>query len=270
MRKIAMIAAVAALASAPQAASAADLGGGSMKDVPPPVMITNWTGFYGSIGVGFGAVVNDYQFNDEWVPAGVPIAGFYDQWNTGGDGILGTIQLGYDYQFPASRWLIGAFVDYDWENFSSTHDETFTFFGVPAPVEHDSATLENQWSIGGRLGVLTSPETMLYALFAYSQGQEKVSRGYWVSPLTAIAYAGFDGTATLDGWSVGTGLETHLKDNWFLKLEYRFSALSSDTAYDVNPFLVEHVWGSVDADVHTARLSLTYKLSRQGLVEPLK
>jgi outer membrane immunogenic protein len=280
MRKIAMIAAAAALASAPQLASAADLGGmgGGMKDVPPPVLITNWTGFYGSIGVGFGAVVNNYEIRDEtWVTGlGVPVWWVHDYHTFGAEGVLGTVQLGYDYQFPASRWLIGAFVDYDWEHFSGSKDY---YDGAPNLIQlrnyHAGVTLENQWNVGGRLGVLTSPETMFYVLLAYTQAQEKA----WLDNYRDFAWNVLPrcgGTGTLDGVTVGAGLETHLKDNWFLKVEYRFSQLSNDNAWQrtFTPWpifqLTEDVRGDVDADIHTARIALTYKFSRQGIVEPLK
>lgn len=274
MRKIAMIAAAAALVSAPQLASAADLGGGSMKDVPPPVMITNWTGFYAGVGIGFGAVVDTYKFSDEYTDHhGVRTDWWYDQWSTGGGGVLGTVQLGYDYQFPASRWIVGAFVDYDWENFGSSRDFTW-WNGTTLDTHHTSITLENQWNVGGRLGVLTSPETLLYVVLAYTQAQEKARLDRW-HDIDGTALFDFGGTATLDEVTIGAGLETHLRDNWFLKLEYRFSQFSSDTAWErlhtpVVALGQHHIWGEVDADVHTARIALTYKFSKQGYVEPMK
>jgi outer membrane immunogenic protein len=276
MRKFAMMAATAALISAPQLASAADLGGGSMKDVPPPIMVTNWTGFYGAVGIGFGAVVNDYKFNDEWFdPAGVLGWYNYDSWTTGGDGILGTIQLGYDYQFPASRWVIGAFVDYDWEHMSASRDLAAWPVGGLVDSHHWSHTLENQWNVGGRLGLLTSPETLVYLVLAYTQAQEKSGLDHW-DDFAGTAWPGYSNTATLSGVTIGAGLETHLKDNWFLKLEYRFSQLSSDNVWDqwVSPgWFVgdsQHWWGEVDADIHTARIAVVYKFSKQGYVEPMK
>lgn len=280
MRKIATIAAAAALISAPHAAVAADLGGGgSLKDVPPPVLITNWTGFYGAVGIGFGATVDTLTHNGyttfEWT--GEPV--YYQRTHDfGGDGVLGTIQAGYDYQFPASRWLVGAFVDYDWENFEATHEES----GVNGGFWNfnKKITLENQWSVGGRFGFLTTPDTLFYGLVAYSQASVKASVDGW-RDLYGVPLYDLSGDSTLDGVTVGAGLETHLRDNWFLKLEYRFSQFSSDTAFDryynrrrfieaVERGYADHHWAEVDADVHTARLSLVYKFSRQGVVEPLK
>jgi outer membrane immunogenic protein len=270
MRKIAMIAAAAALVSAPQLASAADLGG-SMKDVPPPVMVTNWTGFYIGAGIGFGAVVDQYKLNIDtnWVPPHFTYN--HDHWTTGGDGVLGTIQLGYDYQFPASRWVVGAFADYDWEHFSANRDNEVITLGGGAGAHH-SITLQNQWNIGGRLGILSSPETLFYILLSYTQAQQKASVDFWPDAIPNILDQ--SGTATLSGLTVGAGLETHLKDNWFLKLEYRFSQLGSDNVWDSQllPALAtsNHYWAEVDADVHTARIVLTYKLAKQGYVEPMK
>jgi outer membrane immunogenic protein len=282
MRKIAMIAAAAALVSAPQLASAADLGG-SMKDVPPPVLVTNWTGFYVGAGIGFGAVVDSYKFYDEMtLPTGMMLY-THDSWTTGGGGVLGTIQVGYDYQFAASRWLVGAFADYDWEHFGASRDYDY-LTQTPPPANqivndnhHTSVVLQNQWNVGGRFGVLTSPETLLYVVLAYTQAQEKASLSGWYDRGRNLVND-LGGTGTLDGVTVGAGLETHLKDNWFLKLEYRFSQLSSDRAWDrlvpvmMGPagMLNENMWGEVDADIHTARIVLSYKFGKQGYVEPMK
>jgi opacity protein-like surface antigen len=201
---------------------------------------------------------------------------WHDNWTTGGDGVLGTIQVGYDYQFPASRWVVGAFVDYDWENFAGDRDFNF-WWNNALDNHHTSVTLENQWNIGGRLGVLTSPETLFYVVLAYSQAQQKASLDRWHDVANTL-WTDLGGTATLSGLTVGAGLETHLKDNWFLKLEYRFSQLSSDRAWDrlvpvmMGPagMLNQHMWGEVDADIHAARIVLTYKLAKQGYVEPMK
>jgi outer membrane immunogenic protein len=281
MRKIATMAAVAALASAPHVAFAADLGG-SMKDVPPPVMITNWTGFYAGVGIGFGAIVTDYNIHETDINhAGVQLYHNNVDRSSGGDGVLGTVQIGYDYQFPASRWLIGAYADYDWENFSSSHNHDEMRVGVPFH-SNTKATLEDQWSVGGRVGLLSSPDTLLYALVGYTQAQVKGSAsGDWFRDAHGDLWNGLSGTATLDGVAVGGGIETHLKDNWFLKLEYRFSQFGSDKAWEgkrnvmtdyTTPHVAvdNHIWGDVNADVHTARIALTYKFSRQGMVEPLK
>jgi outer membrane immunogenic protein len=278
MRKIATMAAVAALVSAPHVAFAADLGG-SMKDVPPPIMITNWTGFYAGVGIGFGAIVTDYDITDaETNPLGVQHFSDTRKRSAGADGVLGTVQIGYDYQFAASRWVVGAFADYDWENFSSSHEETINNHGVVTWDNHQ-ITLEDQWSIGGRFGFLSSPDTLVYALLAYTQAQEKASRSgdpTWVD-VNGHPWGDLSGTATLDGIMVGAGFETHLKDNWFLKLEYRFSQFGGETAWDrrvadlrLGGAASQHYWGDVNADIHTARLALTYKFSRQGMVEPLK
>ena len=71
---------------------------------------------------------------------------------------FGTVTLGYDYQF-SPRWVAGAFVDFD---FGNRNDHTrpgdlVDFTDIRLSQEHGHA-----WSIGGRLGVLASPSTLLF------------------------------------------------------------------------------------------------------------
>lgn len=283
MRKFATLAAVAALTSAPHLAFAADLGAGGMKDAPPPVMITNWSGFYAGVGIGFGAMQTDYNVYDinRTYPGG--LVNYSDRFrrNIGGEGVLGTVQLGYDYQFPATRWLIGAFIDYDWENMSGSNYEEHrsSLFGTIRPTLTSKVSLEDQWTVGGRVGFLTSPDLLVYGVLGYTQAQVKAWTYGDVTPFldpdNGLPIPGLSGTATLDGIMVGAGFETHLKDNWFLKLEYRYSQFGGERAWDL--FRVDsgnatssNLWGDVSTDVHTARLAITYKIGRQGVVDPLR
>ena len=109
-----------------------------------------------------------------------------------------TVQGAYDYQF-APRWVVGGFVDADWSDIkaSSTQASTASLTllpnGVPDGVFGDGGDGEEiinfltglniplantkietkvstDWSIsvGGRLGWLASPSTLLYVLGAYT------------------------------------------------------------------------------------------------------
>lgn len=62
---------------------------------------------------------------------------------------------------------------------------------------------------------------------------------------------------TFDGYFVGAGVETFLRRNWTLKLEYRFSQFNSENLSDDCPWLVD-----LEPSMHSARLVLSYKFGR--------
>jgi outer membrane immunogenic protein len=142
--------------------------------------------------------------------------------NGDGDGILGTVVVGYDRQFGPGL-VAGVFADFD-------------FSDISANVGRADVDQTYSWSIGARLGGLITPKTLLYATGGYTQTE-----------LEGV----LDGTA--DGYFVGAGLEHILRDNWTLKLEYRYSAFQAD--------VVENGAAAGDADLtsHTGRVVLTYR-----------
>ncbi len=69
--------------------------------------------------------------------------------------------------------------------------------------------------IGGRVGVLATPETLVYAEGGYTDAR--------------LNLLGSDGTTTIDenfeleGWRAGAGVERAIGTNTYAKLEYRYS-----------------------------------------------
>jgi outer membrane immunogenic protein len=138
--------------------------------------------------------------------------------NADGDGFLGTVIIGYDRQF-APGWVAGVFADFDFSDISVADvDQTFS------------------WAIGARLGGLITPKTLLYATGGYTQTELE---------------GGLEGTA--DGFFVGAGLEHMLRDNWSLRLEYRYSEFEADV--EVGGVAA----GDAEVTSHTGRLVLSYK-----------
>ena len=94
-----------------------------------------------------------------------------------------TVQGAYDYQF-APRWVAGAFVDADWSDLSAharqTHisspgsgppvQDVVALFSVGDQKTTIDTQLSTDWSIsvGGRIGWLANPGTLLYFLAAYT------------------------------------------------------------------------------------------------------
>ena len=161
-----------------------------------------------------------------------------------------------------SRFVVGAFFDYDWADLDTSLDASINFlgttFGAGADIE-----VEDMWSIGGRLGYLVSPSTMLFVTAGYSQAD--------VSDLTANA-SGL-GSVTLarvgdfDGYFIGGGAEMKITKAISIKGEYRYTDLDSEvitllpgTAPEINNFVTT----KLDPDIQTARVSLNYRFGLGG------
>lgn len=69
--------------------------------------------------------------------------------------------------------------------------------------------------VGGRVGVLASPTTMLYAKGGYTNSQLRVLAG----STTQSTNTRFN----LDGYRVGAGVEHAMSPNTYAKIEYRYS-----------------------------------------------
>ncbi len=162
------------------------MANGSLKDVEPVMPAPTWTGFYLGAGIGAGAVVHDLDvdaFVDELDKGKCETSGsgytcsndgrfnLFDASlgfdGIGGEGVIGTFQIGYDWQ-NWSRWVVGVFADFDVSGIETDLDfsaNAFDGFAVSGDGEVD---MDYMWTIGARIGYLTTPDTMLYLLLGYS------------------------------------------------------------------------------------------------------
>ena len=252
MRK-ALMAAFAAYIGMGASAYAADLGG-SMKDTPVYSVPKSWTGFYLGAGIGAGASVTDVDVNVQDCCGGEAKGESYNILNfdgIGGEGLFGTVQLGYDYQLSQS-FVIGAFVDYDFSNISTDLD----VFGFSANLD-----LDHMWSVGARFGWLATPDTLWYALAAYSQAKYDLSDNAGLAQFTDVG--------SFDGWTAGLGVETRLTDNWSLKAEYRFTQFDGETIFGGGDDDCLNV--DFEPSVHTGRVVLSYRINPfEPAIEPYK
>jgi outer membrane immunogenic protein len=198
-------------------ASAADLA--PSAPLPPiPWTRESWTGFYVGVGGGFSSLNNKIDARpgpDPSSPLSASLNGL------GANGALATISAGYDYQL-SPYFVAGIFGDFDFHSLKSNLD-----IDIPsAPLSvHGQFSVNHQWSVGGRLGYLASPGTLVFLTGGYTQLS--------VSDFTANVSAGgqtitLDATVpTIAGGFVGAGFETILTRSISLKGEYRFTEFGS-------------------------------------------
>ncbi len=197
--------------------------------------------------------------------------------------------------------MIGAFVDGDWYSNmeADAKAESAQATIVAFPVDLDvitaqsvKAEVEQNWSVtvGGRLGFLVTPDTLLYALGGYTWADVDANvRVAFSDPADAIG-GGFGTTDfrlrmddRVEGYTVGGGVETKLRDHVSLKFEYRYtdldgeSAKASDSDAFVSPGPIDFgtpvglaarfrsaADADVDLDIHTVRAVLSYKFGHRG------
>jgi outer membrane immunogenic protein len=218
----------AALLLGTVSANAADIfGGGSTKDSPSDVVSykakANWTGLYigGRVGIGNAdheLSVQGFEF-DEAEKEEIATGGFRDLITLGGlssSGFVGGGQVGFDKQI--GRFVLGAFGSYDFTNMETTLDFADVLGGENFSLEKD-----HEWDAGIRAGVLVNPDTLVYALVAYTQTQYSLS-GPGVSEVP-----GLDTEKTFSGVKVGGGIEFAATNNIFLGLEGTHSFYGDET-----------------------------------------
>jgi outer membrane immunogenic protein len=181
--------------AAPLATQAADLGRIPAYRVPPPGMITAWTGCYVGLNIGGG-----------WVDGSVstPLTG--NLGNVTAAGFSGGGQIGCDYQL--GQFVVGLQGMANMADIRGSNPQpggAFTnSFNVPW---HETLT--------ARVGYSFLPMAMVYA----KAGGAWVRDNYWtLAGGTTVASA----IATPNGWTAGIGAEYKFARNWSVFLEYDY------------------------------------------------
>jgi outer membrane immunogenic protein len=237
---------------------------------PMTAAVPSWTGFYIGVGVGGAFVTHEnsatrIEDRKDWY--GDPVVDIFRLWDleNGRSHAFGTVTAGYDHLF--GHWVAGVFVDYDFGK--GWNDSRLLDNGFRLSQEDKHAL-----SIGGRLGFLSNPSTLLYL----STGWTRVSfdNDFWVNDTR------FSFNRDRDGWFVGAGIETQLgwiRSGLSLRGEYRFTRLSDDHSKitlgegyecDYSCTVAERIELNRDTEVHSVRAVLAYKFGRPEAVAPLK
>jgi outer membrane immunogenic protein len=210
MRKSSLALVAAAIGLAASQASAADLPRKAPAYIPPAPPPITWTGCYigANIGGAFGHFSADFNFADV---------------SSNGSGFAGGGQIGCDYQFVGTGWVIG-FRDM-FDGTSNNRSRTIQA-GVLSGGE---VNFENRWfdTLTARLGYAVAPTWLLYF-----QGG-----GAWSNNSAEILFNGVSfggGSRTRTGWTIGGGVEWMFAPHWsaFLEGNYMdFGGHDNQTAF---------------------------------------
>jgi outer membrane immunogenic protein len=213
---------IVAVLVAPTLAQAADSNAS-----PSP----NWTGFHlgGGAGLLFGSASTsastDIAFFD--CEGSCQAYNQSDSQDLTKQGWLGSIEAGYDYQLGSM--VFGAGVDFDFQS-KTVASVTFTGQDNQSPPNSSSQQVDVDFGDGfavyGRIGALISKSTLVYGLAGYANQQAKLSSSLQAGNTDEPVFSAqsvYNIRSSMDGWTVGAGLEQLLGRGFSIKTEYRYA-----------------------------------------------
>ncbi len=197
---------------------------------PPPVLAYDWSGFYlgGVIGGGWTRTdTSDPGLGVVGTVLGVPVIQTTDS-----SGFIGGVEGGDRYQF--GKLVVGWEADMVWGNNNATSISTFSpvpgLFTINRSISADTkwagtatSTLgiaHDRWLIYGKAGVA-------WAKTDYTSNWTINVAGAGTFPL--FSGAGSTSDSSQIGWTVGTGVEWAIWNNWSIKAEYDYLDFGNKT-----------------------------------------
>jgi outer membrane immunogenic protein len=256
------IAAVAMAVAVP--ALAADLAPRYSKaPAPAPVAVYNWTGCYigGNVG-GARARTEQLQIAKVGGPVIVPANNFGTSEETN---FIGGGQIGCDYQWPGSGFVVGIQGMFDFTDITSSHVVPTAFPGFPVGSFISNNRTKDLFSVTGRVGYLFAPQVL-----GYVKGGGAWARvdhnfiGTVPAPFLSESANGVD----RQGWTVGAGLEWMFAPGWSVFGEFNWYDFGQkDIAFVAGPATV----GAPDIvrtrlEIGQALVGVNYKFNWGGPV----
>lgn len=222
------------------AARAADMPVKAPPLPAPPAW--NWTGFY--LGIEGGGGWGHAEDTDS--------TGFDSgRFNVSGGLVGGTI--GYNWQ--VNQFVLGLEGDGSWADIKGSTTGTAPFGTCGGAPPNCNSKLEALGTVRGRVGVAWQ-NFLPYVTGGLAVGSLNGSEG-----TTLAAGAVGSGTTTVDGWTLGGGIEARLGGAWSLKAEYLHVDLGNHVIFnDTLPSLGGAVVGErVRYTADIARAGLNYR-----------
>jgi outer membrane immunogenic protein len=199
---------------------------------PPPVLAYDWSGFYigGVIGGGWTRTdSSDPGLGLIGTLLSVPVVQTTDS-----SSFIGGIEGGDRYQF--GKLVIGWEADMTWGNMNGTSTTTFgpTFLPPGVLTLTRSITADTKW-----VGTATSTvgiahdRWLIYGKAGIAWSKTDFTDNWNINILGAAAPL-FTGTGSTSGssqvgWTVGTGVEWAIWNNWSIKAEYDYLDFGNKT-----------------------------------------
>lgn len=214
---------------------------------PTAVQGTYFHGAYIGVTGGFGAANNELN-------ARVDAYGYegdtYNLANANLDGIgagLGLFGVNAGYDFRVGKFVFGPTIRYNWLSGSTDASAGLfeNYYTGGASFEYD-----NEFGVGGRLGLMVSDKTLVYTGLLYSR-------------LETSGSVTFDGDTygkdyTFHGYTILAGIETMITPQLSLKIEGEYAQYGKETLF---AFDDHGVSGSLTAqpNIYDVKIGLTYR-----------
>jgi len=284
LNKLALGAAALAVLATAGSAVAADM------NVPPvpykaPVPVFSWTGFYVGGDIGARAAVVDASVTSATIggvnllaPPFCPLSGCAGGSTFDSNAFRAGVYAGYNWQL-GERLVVGIEGDWHYADRSESINGWFYPGGSNIFASAEAGTsfaVRTRWdaSARARVGVLTAPNTLLYATGGASWLRFDATSS---CPATSVAAVGFcdpagffafspaviTQSATRIGWTAGFGAEAMVWGNWLLRAEYRYAnygtwGSGTDSRVDPTPTTLAVTY-ALKLQTHSAMFGLAYK-----------
>ncbi|HET8972927.1 MAG TPA: outer membrane beta-barrel protein [Pseudolabrys sp.] len=243
MRKSSVTLLVAAIAMAASQASAADLPRKAPAYVPPPPPPLTWTGCY--IGANVGGIRGRFELEG-------PFGG--EASRTGDWGFAGGLQIGCDYQFAGTGFVVGFRNMFD--GTTNNRERNFTIDAAALGTATGTVEFHNRWfdALTGRIGYSWGPGLLYFqggAVWSRVEADITVATTpIGPAPLTTVTTGSFSDTKT--GWTVGLGGEYRFAPNWSVFLEGNYYDFGSRDRVVFTPVATACVAGCLFSGKTTA------------------
>jgi outer membrane immunogenic protein len=214
------------------AASSAFAADMPMKAAPVAYAPYDWSGIYigGVIGGAWGRTDTDFDPLNALVGIGT-LLGSPAVWTTDTSGFIGGIEGGDRYQF--GKLVIGWEADMVWGNVKGTGT---TAFG-PGGAVASTLSINSKWT-----GTATSSVGIAHDrwLVYGKAGVAWTHNDYTgIQTIAGLGVPFFTGTGSESrvGWTVGTGIEWAVWNNWSIKAEYDYLDFGTKTVGINGPIL---------------------------------
>lgn len=223
----------------------------------------SWQGLYAGVHFGYGLGNGDTTINP------LPTAAIFinlapQNQNPNPQGILGGVQVGYNYQM--GKFVIGAETTFSLTDMRGTKTVSpiTQNNGTPFPGAGNNISTHESTDYFGtvrlRAGAAPVPKLLLYATGGLAYGQVQYEANTDFRPVGTEQYpASFSKFKV--GWTAGAGVEYALIRNMSIKAEYLYYNLGDEsvTANPVPPlppFGIEYTWKT---QAHIFNIGLSYK-----------
>jgi outer membrane immunogenic protein len=269
MKKILLASVAVSALTISHSGNAADLAPASKA---PPLPVFSWTGCFAGVQTGWGWArhkVDQTQFNT--------FTGEVDRSASSGhidsSGAVFGGQLGCDYQFAGSSWVVGVqgtFLGTDLNRLAQDPHNGVSQTGGPGAITFAGGSIgvrtRSLASVTGRLGWAGwSPQTMVYVrgggAWTDTQLDMRSSAiflggfGFAVPPNAPV----FDTKYT--GWTVGGGFEWMVAANWSAFIEYNYYDFKSKSILN-QVFGPPNIFGStldLGLNISTVTVGVNYR-----------